>query len=109
MDFFKARDLLEIIFQIPGASLQNQGLWVYIEKDEGPKCKVPLIRISRNCFSKEPPVDQVHESVDRAGSVHRGPAAIASLRSSAELDLRLLRCPPLTKGPGRGRTGMRVQ
>jgi hypothetical protein len=39
------------------------------------------IRISRICFSKEKPVEQVDKSVDRAGLVHRGPAAIAVLGS----------------------------
>jgi hypothetical protein len=52
-------------------------------------------------------VDQVHESVDRAGLVYRGPAAIAALRSSPELGLRALRCPRApTEGRGEeGRVG----
>jgi hypothetical protein len=63
---------------------------------------VPEIGISRNCFSKEKPVDQVHESVDRAGPVHHGPAAIAALGSSPELGLWLLWCPRApTEGRGR--------
>jgi hypothetical protein len=81
-----------------------------MKKDEGPKCKVSEIGISRNCFSKEKPVDQVHESVDCAGPVHRGPAAIAMLGSSLELGLRPLRCQRApTKGRGRGKMGRRVQ
>jgi hypothetical protein len=43
------------------------------------------IGISRNFFPKGKPVDQVHESVDHAGPVHRGPATIAALGSSPEL------------------------
>jgi hypothetical protein len=110
VDFSEARDLFGIIFQILGASLQNQGLRVDIEKDEGHKCKVLEIRISRICFSKEKPAYQVHESVDRAGPIHCGPAAIAALGSSPELGLRPLQCPRApTKGRGRGRMGRRVQ
>jgi hypothetical protein len=56
----------------------------------GPKYKVPKIEISRNCFSKEKPVD-------RAGPVHRGPATIAALRSSTRLRPR--------GGGGEGRAG----
>jgi hypothetical protein len=65
------------------------------------------IRISRICFSKEKPVEQVHESVDHAGPVHRGPAAIAALGSTPELGLRPLQCPRApTKGwGGEGRAG----
>jgi hypothetical protein len=59
-----------------------------------------------NYFAKEKPVDQVHESVDRAGPVHHGPAAIATLGSSPELGLWPLRCPRApTEGWGRGKTG----
>jgi hypothetical protein len=49
-------------------------------------------------------MDRVHESVDRAGPIHRGPAAIAVLGSSPELGLRPLRClrAPI-EGWGRGR------
>jgi hypothetical protein len=68
---------------------------------------VPEIGIFRNCFSKENPVDQVHESVNRAGPVHRGPAAIATLGSSPELGLQPLQCPrarPRGWG-GEGRAG----
>jgi hypothetical protein len=51
------------------------------------------IGISSNCFPKGKPVDQVHESMDRAGPVHHGPAAIAALRP--------LRCSrATTKGGG---------
>jgi hypothetical protein len=76
---------------------------VDIEKDEGPKCKVPEKGISRNYFAKEKLVDQVHESVDRAGPVHHGPAATATLRSSPELGLRPLHG---SRSPGKGwRTG----
>jgi hypothetical protein len=60
------------------------------------------IGISRNCFSIEKPVDQVHESVDRAGPVHRGLVTIAALGSSPELGLRPLRCP---RAPSKGRGG----
>jgi hypothetical protein len=42
---------------------------------------MPKIEISRNYFPKGKPVDQVHEFMDRAGLVHRGPAAIATLGS----------------------------
>jgi hypothetical protein len=61
---------------------------------------MPEIGISRNCFPKGKPVD-------RAGPVHRGPAAIAALGSSPELGLRPLRCPRApTKGRGEeGRAG----
>jgi hypothetical protein len=76
VDFSEARDLFGIIFQIPGAQLQNQGLRVDIGKDEGHKCKVPKIGISTNCFAKEKPMDHVHESVDGVGVAgprfHRG-------------------------------------
>jgi hypothetical protein len=46
---------------------------------------VPENGISRNYFAKEKPVDQVHESVDSAGLVHHGPAAMAGLGRSPEL------------------------
>jgi hypothetical protein len=83
--------------------LQNQGLRDDIGKDEGPKCKVPENGISRNYFAKEKPVDQVHESVDRAGLVHHGPAAVADLRNSSELRFRPLQGSRLPrKGEGRG-------
>jgi hypothetical protein len=52
-------------------------------------------------------MDQVHESVDRACPIHRGPAAIAVLRSSPELGLWPLRCPraPTEGRGGEGRAG----
>jgi hypothetical protein len=72
--------------------------------------QMPEIGISRNCFPKGKPVDQVHEFVDHAGPVHGGLAAIAMLGSSPELGLRPLRCPRApAEGQGRGKTGMRVQ
>jgi hypothetical protein len=40
---------------------------------------------------KKKPVDQFHESVDHAGPVHHGPAAMAGLGSLLELGLRPLR------------------
>jgi hypothetical protein len=65
---------------------------------------MPKIGISRNCFPKGKPMDQVHEFVDRAGPVHRGPATIAVLGSSPELGLRRLWCPRApTEGRGRER------
>jgi hypothetical protein len=71
---------------------------------------MPEIGISRNCFPNGKHVDKVHESVDRAGPVHHGPAAIAALGSSSELGLRPLRCPRApTEGRGRGRAGRRAQ
>jgi hypothetical protein len=56
---------------------------------------VPEIRIFRNC------------SVDRASPVHHGPTAIAALRSSPEVSLRLLWCPrgPTKGWGGEGRAG----
>jgi hypothetical protein len=56
--------------------------------------------ISRNYFAKEKLVDQVHESVDRVGLIHRGPAAIAVLESSPKLNLQPLRG---SRSPGKGR------
>jgi hypothetical protein len=47
-------------------------------------------------------MDRVHESVDYAGPVHRGLAAIAALGSSPELGLRPFRCP---RAPTEGRAG----
>jgi hypothetical protein len=38
-----------------------------LKKLRGLSAKMPEIGISRNCFSKGNPVDQVHEFVDRAG------------------------------------------
>jgi hypothetical protein len=61
---------------------------------------VPENGISRNYSAKEKPVDQVHESVDHAGLVHLGPAAMAGLGSSSELILRPLRG---SRPPGKGR------
>jgi hypothetical protein len=73
-----------VIGRIPGLKHMLTGvrgfLWPRLvasgNKDEGPKCKVPKIGISRNGFSKEKPVDQLHESVDRIGvaspRLHRG-------------------------------------
>jgi hypothetical protein len=59
---------------------------------------------SRNYFVEEKPVDQVHESVDRADPIHHGPAAIATCASSPELSLWPLRCLRApTKGQGRKR------
>jgi hypothetical protein len=40
--------------------VQNQGLWVDIGKDEGPKCKVPENGIFRNYFCEEKVMDSVH-------------------------------------------------
>jgi hypothetical protein len=59
VDFSEARDLFGIIFQIPGAQLQNWGLRVDIEKDEGPKCKVAEKGISKNYFANEKPEEAI--------------------------------------------------
>jgi hypothetical protein len=58
------------------------------------------IGFSGNYFPKGKPMDRVHESVDRADPVYRGPVAIAALGSSPELSLRSLRCP---RAPTEGR------
>jgi hypothetical protein len=58
------------------------------------------IGFSGNCFPKVKPMHRVHESVDCASLVYRGPAAIAALGSSPELGLRPLRCP---RAPTEGR------
>jgi hypothetical protein len=62
------------------------------------------IGISRNCFPKGKPMDQVHEFVDRVGLVHRGPVAIAALGSTPELGLWPLQFP---RAPVEGRGGER--
>jgi hypothetical protein len=68
----------------------------------GLSAKCREMRFSRNYFVEEKPVDQVHGSVDRAGPVHHGPAAIAACGSSPELGLRPLRC---LRDPTKGRGG----
>jgi hypothetical protein len=96
VDFSEARDLFVIIFQILGSDCKFM--------DFGLMSKIGF---SGNCFPKGKPVDRVHESVDHADPVYRGPAAIAALRSSLELGLQPLRCPRApTEGWGEdGRVG----
>jgi hypothetical protein len=93
MDFSEANDLFGIIFQIPGASLRNQGLQVDIGKDEGPKCKVPENGISSNYFCEEKAVDSVHGPLTTSdlgprwtglGRRHRARRSSASGRSGVQ-------------------------
>jgi hypothetical protein len=110
VDFSEARDLFGIIFQFQGANCKIRDCGLILEKLWGLSAKMTEIGISRNCFSKGKPVDQVRESMDRAGQVHHGPATIAMLGSSTELGLRPLWCLRApTEGRGRGRAGRRAQ
>jgi hypothetical protein len=95
---------LELFLKIRGASYKYVGCGLILEKMRGLSAKCREMGFSMNYFVEENPVDQVHGSVDRAGPVHHGPAAIATRGSSPELSLRPLRCPrTLTKGRGRKR------
>jgi hypothetical protein len=95
---------LEIFLKILGASCKYVGYGLILEKMRGLSAKCHEMGVSRNYFVEKKPVDQVHGSVDRAGPVHQGPAAIAARGSSPELSLQPLRCSTaLTKGRGRKR------
>jgi hypothetical protein len=101
---------LELFLKIRGASCKYVGCGLILEKMRGLCAKCQEMKFSRNYFVEEKPMDQVHGSVDHAGLVHHGPAAIATRGSSPELSLLPLRCLRApTKGLGRGRTGRRVQ
>jgi hypothetical protein len=78
---------LEIFLKIRGASCKYVGYVLILEKLRGLSAKCRKMGFSRNYFVKEKPVDQVHESVDRAGPVHHGSATIATRGSSPELGL----------------------
>jgi hypothetical protein len=84
VDFYEARDLFGIIFQIPGPNCKFLDCGLIFGKAEGPKCKMPEIRISRNYFPKGNPWTT-------GAPVHHGLASIADRRSSSELGLRALR------------------
>jgi hypothetical protein len=110
VDFSEARDLFGIIFQIPGANCKIRDCRLILKKMRGLSAMCRKLEFLGIVFSKEKPVDQVHESVYRAGPVHRGPAGIPVLGSSPELGLRPLQCPRApTKGRERGKMGRRVQ
>jgi hypothetical protein len=95
---------LEIFLKIRGASCKYVGCRLILEKTRGLSAKCREMRFSRNYFVEEKPVDQVHGSVDRAGLVHHGSAAIAACGSSLKLGLRSLRwARALTKGRGKKR------
>jgi hypothetical protein len=108
VDFSEARDLFGIIFQFRGPNCKIRGCGMILKKLRGQSAKCQKLKFPGIVFSKGKAVDQVHKFVDRAGPVHRAPAAIATLGSSPELGPRPLRClRALTEGRGRGKmTGL---
>jgi hypothetical protein len=110
VDFSEARVLFGIIFQFCGPNCKIRDCGLILKKSRGLSAKYRKLKFPGIVFSKGKLVDQVHESVDRAGPIHRGSVAIAALRSSPDLSLwpfQCLRAP--TEGRGRGKTGRRVQ
>jgi hypothetical protein len=73
--------------KIRGANCKYVGCGLILEKMRGLSAKCREMDFSRNYFVEEKTVDQVNRSVDRAGLVHHGPAAIAARGSSPELGL----------------------
>jgi hypothetical protein len=84
------RGIFGNIFENPRASYKYGGCRLILEKMRGLSAKWREMGFSRNYFVEEKPVDQVHGSVDRAGPVQHGLAAIAARGSSTELGLRPL-------------------
>jgi hypothetical protein len=81
-----ARGIFGNIFENPRASYKYVGCRLILEKMRGQSAKCQEMRFSRNYFVEEKPVDQVHGSVDRAGPINHGLAAISTRRSSPTLD-----------------------
>jgi hypothetical protein len=63
------------------------GCGLILEKMRGLSAKEREMGFSRNYFVEEKPMDQVHGSMDHAGPVHHGLAAIAARGRSLELGL----------------------
>jgi hypothetical protein len=80
VDFSKAKDLSGITFQIPGPNCEIKDCGLIFEKPRGFFAKLLGI-IDFELFSRRKPMDQVHESVDRAGPVYHGPS-VGFLRCS---------------------------